>query len=113
MWASVTCSGVVDHVHVFEAHAACEQALLERLDVAAVYRDKPKREQRDQDREREDEATLARGHHGEQERDGRAADERAHLVDRDVHHGLDAALLGLGHGRIEQLVGRAEERVGE
>ena len=40
-----------------------------------------------------------------------AADQRADLVDADVDDRLDPPLLGLGHRRVEQLVGRAEERV--
>ena len=107
--------GVVDDVVRVEAHAAREEALLERPHVAAVE-------------------ALRQGERGERDtagerRRGRAAAERgartkaratrplpsegADLVHRDVDEGLHAALLGLGHRRVEQLVAGAEERVRE
>ena len=107
--------GVVDHVHVVEADAAGEQALLERLDVAAVQR-----------RDSASAAARPRPASAKMQRLRATRARRAStsattalptsapdLVDRDVDDGLDAPLLGLGHGRVEQLVGRAEERVGE
>ena len=106
--------GVVDDVLGVEAHPAQDEALRERLHVAALQ---ALREQHEHERHgrRDGEQHGGGGERGEGEREGhdRAAGEGADLVHGDVDERLDAPLLGLGQGCVQQLVARAEERVRE
>ena len=106
--------GLVHDVVRVEAHAAGEEALLEGPHVAAVESARQgERGEREHGRRGEEDRGPPAGGQDEGQRGQAAAQERADLVHRDVDQGLHAALLGLGHRRVEQLVGGAEERVRE